>query len=208
MISSCNGEQGALEPMLQVFPSRIWWDGNCLGHTKLKVYYWSISLYRALPEGWDEQAQEMKPKMGKWEDDQVVHQDKGARLQSGVWRKGGSRGERWGRQNNSGWSWEPSSCSGKCITCLWMKPTGRNRCDGRKMELFTSLLINIILDSLVVIKDFHGWDAAPSTKKTFLLTQSSYLGSPWADFVVKAPEKARDCSPGQCLDEQKQRVHL
>lgn len=116
--------------------------GNCLGHTKLKVYYWSISLYRALPEGWDEQAQEMKPKMGKWEGDQVVHQDKAARLKSGVWRKGGSRGERWGKQNNSGWSWEPSSCSGKCITCLWMKPTGRNRCDGRKMELFTSLLIN------------------------------------------------------------------
>lgn len=47
----------------------------------------------------------------------------------------------------------------------------------------------IILDSLVVIKDFHGWDAAPSTKKTFLLTQSSYLGSPWADFVVKLQRK-------------------
>jgi len=35
-----------------------------------------------------------------------------------------------------------------------------------------------------------GETLAPSTKKTFLLTQSSYLGSSWADFGAKIPEKA------------------
>lgn len=49
---------------------------------------------------------------------------------------------------------------------------------------------------------------APPTKKTFLLTQSSFLGSPWADFGAKTPEKAGAPNPLLTLDEQKQKAHL
>lgn len=108
---------------------------NCLVHANLKLYYRIISLCRALPEGRDERAQEIKPKKGNWAGGQLVHRGGGVRLKSGAWRlsarqreKGNTEGNRAGRLGlmTMSTSWE----------IYYLSPneaTGRSRCDRRKL---------------------------------------------------------------------------
>lgn len=209
-----NKKQG--NPCCRGFPLKSDNMSNCLVHAKLKLYYWIISLGRALPEGRDERAQEIKPKKGNSAGGQLMHQGGGVRPKSGVWRQ--SESQRWVRQHRGKQSQQTGSedCEHILGDLLLVSEWGNQEKHVWWKEIGSSLLFRlgkqIILENLVIIKDLHGWGTGSSSQKDipcWLRAATEDLHG--RECGVKAPGK--DWAGGSprmllTLDEQRQRLPL